>query len=124
MKINNLYDKYKNKNIKKEQNKDLRGFKYVPQKRQNKNIIYNKVNYNEYCVKNNIDKSKNYHYYKEKGYYNYRNAMKQYGNLVRNKISSNKKIKNENKFNNFIKNENKVHGIDYAAKLKIINNKK
>ena len=124
MKINNLYDKYKNKNIKKEQNKDLKGFKYVPQKRQNKNIIYNKVNYNEYCVKNNIDKSKNYHYYKEKGYYNYRNAMKQYGNLVRNKISSNKKIKNENKFNNFIKNENKVHGIGYAAKLKIINNKK
>ena len=103
---NNLYDKYKNKKNK-EQKSDLKGFKYIPQKRQNQKIIYNKVNYNDYCQKNNIDRNKNYQYYKDKGYYNYRNAMKQYGNQIRNKISSNNKNKMEHKFNNFIKNDDK-----------------
>ena len=74
--------------------------------------------------KNNIDKSKNYKYYKEKGYYNYRNAMQQYGNLIRNKISSNGKNKRINKYNNFIKNDNKIVRAGYAAKNKMINNKK
>ena len=124
MKVNNLYDKYKNKYINKEKKKDLKGFKYVPQKRKNNNIVYNKVNYKEYCIKNNIDKNKDYQYYKEKGYYNYRNAMKQYGNLVRNKISSNNKFKNVHKFNNFIKNDNKIVGSGYAAKIKMAQNKK
>ena len=51
MKINNLYDKYKNKYNNKEQMKDLKGFKYIPQKRKNNNIVYNKVKYKEYCIK-------------------------------------------------------------------------
>ena len=123
---NNLYDKYKNKNYK-EQKSNLKGFKYFPQKRQNQKIIYNKVNYNDYCQKNNIDRNKNYQYYRDKGYYNYRNAMKQYGNQIRNKISSNNKNKIEHKFNNFIKNDDKRGRLPgYAAKMKNLknNNKK
>ena len=122
-KVNNLYEKYKYKNNK-EPKKDLKGFKYIPQKRQNKKIVYDKVNYNDYCKKNNIDRNKNYNYYKEKGYYNYRNAMKQYGNKVRNKITSNNKIKNENKYNNFIRNDYKKGEIGYSAKIRMNNIKK
>ena len=122
--INNLYDKYKNKNNK-EQKSNLKGFKYIPQKRRNQNIIYNKVNYNDYCKKNNIDKNKNYHYYRDKGYYNYRNAMKQYGNQIRNKISSNNKLKIGHKYNNYIKNDNKLVKLPgYAAKMRNANNNK
>ena len=121
---NNLYDKYKNKKNKEEKS-DLKGFKYIPQKRQNQKIIYNKVNYNDYCQKNNIDRNKVYHYYRDKGYYNYRNAMKQYGNQIRNKMSSNNKNKVEHKFNNFIKNDYKgVKSPGYAAKMKNVNNNK
>ena len=122
--VNNLYDKYKNKNNK-EQKSNLNGFKYIPQKRQNQKIVYNKVNYNDYCKMNNIDKNKNYHFYRDKGYYNYRNAMKQYGNQIRNKISSNNKIKSEHKYNNFIRNDyNGVKLPGYAAKKRNDNNYK
>ena len=119
-KINNLYDKYKNKEKEK---KNLYGFKYVPQKRKVHNIKYDKVNYNDYCKKNNIDKNKNYHYYRENGYYNYRNEMKKYGNFVQNKNVIHKSNKNElqnnNKFNNYLKNEYKGGGgAGYAAKLR------
>ena len=41
-------------------------------------IVYGKINYNDYCLKNKIDKGRNYHYYRENGYYNYNNAMKNY----------------------------------------------
>ena len=124
IKVDNLYDKYKNKNNK-EQKQNLKGFKYIPKKRQNQKIIYDKVNYNDYCIKNNIDKNRNYHYYKEKGYYNYRNAMKQYGNLIRNKISSNNKNKIEHKYNNYIKNDNKgVRAGGYADKMRKFNKNK
>ena len=101
---------------------DLKGFKYVPQKRQNQRIVYDKVNYNDYCKKNNIDKNKNYHYYRDKGYYNYRNAMKNYGNQIRIKSSSNNKNKFEKKFSDFTKNE--CGGIKggYAAKMRKVNN--
>ena len=119
-KINNLYDKYKNKEKEK---KNLYGFKYVPQKRKVYNIKYDKVNYNDYCKKNNIDKNKNYHYYRQNGYYNYRNEMKKYGNFVQNKNVIHKSNKNElqnnNKFNNYLKNEYKGGGgAGYAAKLR------
>ena len=124
VKPNNLYDKYKNKN-KEKVKKNLNGFKYVPQKRKIYNIKYDKVNYNEYCQKNNIDKNKNYHYYRENGYYNYRNEMKKYGNFVQNKNKIHKTNKNEiqnqnhNKFNNYLKNEYKGGGgAGYAAKIR------
>ena len=122
-KINNLYDKYKNKN-KKEQKPNLYGFKYVPQKRKVYNIAYNKVNYNDYCKKNNIDKNRNYHYYRENGYYNYRNAMKKYGNFVKNKnmahIKYENELQNQNKFNNYLRNEFKGGGgAGYAARIRM-----
>ena len=120
-KVNNLYDKYKNKN-KKDPKQNLKGFKYVPQKRQNQRIVYDKVNYNDYCKKNNIDKNKNYHYYRDKGYYNYRNAMKNYGNQIRIKSSSNNKNKFEKKFSDFTKNEYKGIKGGYAAKMRKVNN--
>ena len=122
--VNNLYDKYKNKN-KKEQKAKLYGFKYVPQKRQVYKIAYDKLNYNDYCKKNNIDKNKNYHYYRENGYYNYRNAMKKYANFVHNKNIAHKKkanneIQNQNKFNIYLKNEYKGGGgAGYAARIRM-----
>ena len=122
-KVNNLYDKYKNKK-QKEPKQELKGFKYVPQKRQNQRIIYDKVNYNDYCKKNNIDKNKNYQYYKDKGYYNYRNAMQKYGNQIRNKFSSNNKNKFEIKYNDYIKKDIKGGKEGYAAKMRKINNNK
>jgi len=126
-KVNNLYDKYKNKNKNKnmkEQKPVLYGFKYVPQKRKNNKIAYDKVNYNDYCKRNNIDKYKNYHYYRENGYYNYRNAMKKYGNFVKNKNMNNKRNNyekdNQNKFNIYLKNEYKGGGgAGYAARLRM-----
>ena len=39
-------------------------------------IIYQKINYNNYCQQNNFDRKRNYHYYRENGYYNYNQAMK------------------------------------------------
>ena len=125
-KVNNLYDKYKYKNKnKKDQKPNLYGFTYVPQKRQVYKIAYNKVNYNDYCKKNNIDKNKNYHYYRENGYYNYRNAMKKYGNFVKNKNMAHKKndyneLQNQNKFSNYLRNEYKGGGgAGYAARIRM-----
>ena len=51
-------------------------FKYQKQKKApNGKVNYGKINYNAYCAENKIDKARNYHYYRENGYYNYRNAM-------------------------------------------------
>ena len=119
-KINNLYDKYKNKN-KNEKNNNIK-FKYVPKKRQVYKIDINKINYNDYCKKNNIDKNKKYHYYRENGYYNYRNEMKKYGDFVKNKNAVNKQNSNEikNRFNNYLKNEYKGGGgAGYAARIRM-----
>ena len=122
VKVSNLYDKYKNKYEKKN---NLKEFKYVPKKRHVYKIVYDKLNYNEYCKKNNIDKNNNYHYYRENGYYNYRNAMKKYGNYVKNKnsenkVKNNKEVKNDYKFNNYLKNEYKGGGgAGYAAKIRM-----
>jgi len=44
-------------------------------------IIFQKINYNDYCQKNNFDKNRNYHFYRENGYYNYNQAMKNYQNI-------------------------------------------
>ena len=77
-----------------------------------------------YCKKNNIDKNKNYQYYKDKGYYNYRNAMQKYGNQIRNKFSSNNKNKFEIKYNDYIKKDIKGGKEGYAAKMRKINNNK
>ena len=125
-KINNLYDKYKNKISNKI---NLNGFKYVPQKRQVYKIAYDKLNYNDYCKKNKIDKNKNYHYYRENGYYNYRNAMRNYGNFAKNKNMNNKKKqknnrndmnKNNNNFNNYLRNEFRGGGgAGYAARIRL-----
>ena len=120
VKVSNLYDKYKNKN-KEKQNQNLYGFKYVPQKRQVYKIIYSKVNYNDYCKKNNIDKNKNYQYYRENGYYNYRNAMKKYANIVQKKNNKKNNLNQyEKRFNNYLKNEYKGGGgAGYAAKIRM-----
>ena len=125
-KINNLYDKYKNKISNKI---NLNGFKYVPQKRQVYKIAYDKLNYNDYCKKNKIDKNKNYHYYRENGYYNYRNAMRNYGNFAKNKNMIIKKKqknnrndmnKNNNNFNNYLRNEFRGGGgAGYAARIRL-----
>ena len=61
------------------------GFKYnKPQKAKNCKVNYNKINYNDYCVKNKIDKKMNYHYYRENGYYNYNKAINEYKNKNKN----------------------------------------
>ena len=44
-------------------------------------ITYQKINYDDYCERNNFDKNRNYHYYRENGYYNYNQAMKNYRNI-------------------------------------------
>ena len=41
-------------------------------------VNYGKINYNDYCEKNKIDKARNYHYLRENGYYNYNNAINAY----------------------------------------------
>ena len=54
-------------------------FKYNPQKRAvNCKVNYGKINYNDYCAKNKIDKNRNYHYLRENGYYNYNRAINAY----------------------------------------------
>ena len=50
-------------------------------------IIYQKINYNNYCQQNNFDRKRNYHYYRENGYYNYNQAMENYQN--RNNFDNN-----------------------------------
>lgn len=59
--------------------KNYPDFKYKqPKRAPNCKVNYGKINYNDYCAKNKIDKGRNYHYYRENGYYNYNNAMKDY----------------------------------------------
>ena len=54
-------------------------FKYnQPKRAKNCKVNYGKINYNDYCSKNKIDKGRNYHYLRENGYYNYHNAMNAY----------------------------------------------
>ena len=56
-------------------------FKYQrPKRAQNCKVNYNQINYKDYCLKNKIDKKKNYHFYRENGYYNYNKAMNEYKN--------------------------------------------
>ena len=79
-------------------------FKYnQPKRAANCKVNYGKINYNDYCVKNKIDKGINYHYLRENGYYNYNNAMKAYrGNQNPNQINRygfNAKPNNNNIYN-------------------------
>ena len=61
-------------------------------------IIYQKINYNNYCQQNNFDRKRNYHYYRENGYYNYNQAMENYQN--RNNNDNNYKYNNKYNYNN------------------------
>ena len=83
---NNNNNKYRNNNNNNNQayekgwfKKNYPEFKYKqPKRAANCKVNYGKINYNDYCLKNKIDKNKNYHYYRENGYYNYNNAMNAY----------------------------------------------
>jgi hypothetical protein len=69
-------------------------FKYQrPKRAANCKVNYNQINYKDYCLKNNIDKKKNYHFYRENGYYNYNKAINEYKN-------KNYNIYNPNNYNN------------------------
>ena len=46
-------------------------------------IIYQKINYNNYCEQNNFDRKRNYHYYRENGYYNYNQAIENHNGYNR-----------------------------------------
>ena len=79
--------KYNNRKYSNRQNEYQKGwfkrnypdFKYnQPKRAVNCKVNYGKINYNDYCKNNKIDKGKNYHYYRANGYYNYRNAMNAY----------------------------------------------
>ena len=79
--------KYNNRKYSNRQNEYQKGwfkrnypdFKYnQPKRAANCKVNYGKINYNDYCKNNKIDKGKNYHYYRANGYYNYRNAMNAY----------------------------------------------
>ena len=66
-------------------------FKYQrPKRAQNCKVNYNQINYKDYCLKNKIDAKKNYHYYRENGYYNYNKAMNEYKNNLYNVNYNNK----------------------------------
>ena len=77
---NNRYKYGNNKPIEKGWfKKNYLEFKYnKPKRAANCKVNYDKINYNDYCLKNKIDKGKNYHYYRENGYYNYKNAINEY----------------------------------------------
>ena len=54
-------------------------FKYnQPKRAANCKVNYGKINYNDYCAKNKIDRGRNYHFYRENGYYNYKKEMNAY----------------------------------------------
>ena len=54
-------------------------FKYnQPKRAANYKVNYGKINYNDYCAKNKIDRGRNYHFYRENGYYNYKKEMNAY----------------------------------------------
>ena len=78
--FNNNYN-YNNKREKGWFKNNYPEFKYQrPKRAQNCKINYNQINYKDYCLKNKIDKKKNYHFYRENGYYNYNKAMNEYKN--------------------------------------------
>ena len=102
---NNNFNRYNNINNNRNRNyeehqkgwfkRNYPGFKYEkPKAVQNSKINYGKVNYNDYCKKNNIDRNKNYHYYRENGYYNYNNAMKAYNGGNRYGFNANRPANN------------------------------
>ena len=85
----NLYDfryndNYINSNINKQRDND------------EIKIIYQKINYNNYCQQNNFDRKRNYHYYRENGYYNYNQAMENYQNRNNNNYNYNNKYNYNN----------------------------
>ena len=91
--FNNNYN-YNNKREKGWFKNNYPEFKYQrPKRAQNCKVNYNQINYKDYCLKNNIDKKKNYHFYRENGYYNYNKAMNEYKN-------KNYNIYNPNNYNN------------------------
>ena len=100
---NNNYNKQKNVNPKGWLKKNYPEFKYQkPKKAANCKVNYGKINYNDYCANNKIDKQKNYHYYRENGYYNYNNAMKNYrirqnqGQINNNNLQNAMQFRNNN----------------------------
>ena len=44
-------------------------------------ITFQKINYDDYCEKNKFDRKRNYHFYRENGYYNYNKAIKNFKNI-------------------------------------------
>ena len=84
--VNNNYNRYGYNKQKVNQDyqrgwfkKNYPEFKYnQPKRAANCKVNYGKINYNDYCAKNKIDKNRNYHYLRENGYYNYNNAMNAY----------------------------------------------
>ena len=92
-KINNYNknNKYGNNNEKGWFKKNYPEFKYVqPKRAPNCKVNYDKINYNDYCLKKKIDKGKNYHFYRENGYYNYKNAMNVYNKDKKNQGNINR----------------------------------
>ena len=61
-------------------------------------IIYQKINYNNYCQQNNFDRKRNYHYYRENGYYNYNQAMENYNH---NRYNNEDNYDNNDKYRKF-----------------------
>ena len=79
---NNNINRYGNNNRRNQEKekgwfkKNYPEFKYQrPKRAANCKVNYGKINYNKYCEEKKIDKARNYHYYRENGYYNYRNAI-------------------------------------------------
>ena len=94
---NYIYNRYGNNKQKVNQvnqrgwfKKNYPEFKYnQPKRAVNNKVNYGKINYNDYCVKNKIDKGRNYHYNRENGYYNYKNAMNAYRGQNQGNINKN-----------------------------------
>ena len=62
-------------------NNDLEPFNNLNQPDDEIKITFQKINYKDYCERNNFDRNKNYHFYLENGYYNYNRKMKNYHNM-------------------------------------------
>ena len=86
-------------------------FKYEKSKRPNNKVAYEKVNYNDYCKKNNIDK--NYQNNMENGYNYYKNAIKEFEN--RNGGQNQNNYKNY-KYNKNINNNLKINNKNISEK--------
>ena len=66
-------------------NNELEPFNILNQPDDEVKITFQKINYKDYCERNNFDRNKNYHFYLENGYYNYNQKMKNYHNMNDNK---------------------------------------